>query len=242
MKLHPATIPSVDEYQAAFWTEAVKEYPEVTAFEEACGYAIDRVKLSQAAEVLACPVKANPPNWQHGRVLYAAARKYLAAENGPVQWFDCGTAKGFSALIGVWALADAGVPGTVDSVDVIDPKAQVFRNSVLDVTKLNILPDYLVTWPEAESIRFHKMTGIEWLVSAKRRVEIAFIDGKHSTDVVESEGALLAGRQNSGDLVLFDDAQILAVAKALKSLSKFYEFEMITLSAAKRAYAVGVRR
>lgn len=242
MNLSPAVKPSRADYDAAFALECSKEYPEIEAYEHLCGFSVDRERLEGAARVLACPVKANPPNWQHGRVLYAAMRQFLVGHPGPVSCFDCGTAKGFSALVMQWALNDSDTPGEIDSVDVIDPQAHVFRNSVLDVDGSHQLSDYLRPWPEARAIRFYKLTGMQWLSSDKSRVEIAFIDGKHSFDVVAAEGALLAGRQDRGDLVVFDDAQIPAVSKALGVLGKFYEFTPIELSAATRSYAVGVRR
>jgi hypothetical protein len=243
MNLHPATIPTYAEYDAAFQAERLKEYPEVDAYEHLCGYELDRAILESAAVLLACPVKKSPPNWQHGRVLYAAIRAYLA-EHRPeyVLCFDCGTAKGFSALVTQWALNDAETQGVVHSVDVIDPKAEVFRNSVFDCEGPHVLADYLRPWPEATAIQFYKITGTDWLASDMERVNIAFIDGKHSTQAVAADGKLLANRQDRGDLAVFDDAQIPAVAQALLGLERFYEFQYIALSGAQRTYAVGVRR
>src|SRR5688572_33475015 len=87
-----------DDYQRAFDGERVQEYPVISDFQVECGVALGREKLERAARVLACPVKANPPNWQHGRVIYSAARRYLNGMTGPVSCMDIGTAKGFSAL------------------------------------------------------------------------------------------------------------------------------------------------
>jgi len=242
MNLSPAAIPSVSDYHFAFEKERANEYAEVEAYEHLCGFSVDKDRLDRAAGVLACPVKTNPPNWQHGRVLYAAMRKYLAAHDGsPVLCFDCGTAKGFSALVAQWALDDSDTPGEVHSVDVIDPFAEVFRNSVLDCTRKNRLADYLTPWPEAQLIRFYKLTGMQWLASDTERVNVAFIDGKHATDVVATEGRMLSARQNRGDLAIFDDVQIPAVAEGLKALTKLYTFQRIALSQANREYAVGVR-
>jgi hypothetical protein len=242
MNLHPATLPSRAEYEAAFATERAKDYPEVDAYEHLCGYAVDRERLEGAARILACPVKTNPPNWQHGRVLYAAIRTYLAQSQDYVLCLDCGTAKGFSALVTQWALNDSETQGVVHSVDVIDPKAEVFRNSVLDCDGPHVLADYLRPWPEATAIQFYKITGTDWLASDMERVNVAFIDGKHSTQAVASDGRLLSSRQDRGDLAVFDDVQIPAVAQALLGLERSYKFQYIALSGAQRTYAVGVRR
>jgi hypothetical protein len=241
MKQHPAIIPSPQDYAEAFHAEALREYPSVDAFERTTGYRIPRGKLEAAAQVLACPVKASAPNWQHGRVLYAAMRAYLEHASGPVRCVDIGTAKGFSALVAQWALNDAGMDGVVESVDVIDPFAKVYRNSVLDCAQENRLADYLRPWPEAGAIRFYQSTGIDWLSRSLDRVHVAFVDGKHSADVVAKEGALLAERQQPGDLVMFDDCQIPAVRKAVFALDA-YELTGLALGSVPRTYAIGRRK
>lgn len=245
MNLHPATIPSPQEYADAFESARRLTYPEIEAYEAAAGFRLDRSRAEAAARILACPVKANPPNWQHGYVLYAAARKYLAARPESfeaVRCVDVGTAKGYSALVLRWALNDAGVRGFVESVDVIAPSDRVFRNSVLDTERSNRLSDYHADWPEAGEIRFAQSTGVAWLARDTARVHIACVDGKHTTDAVSREGAMLAERQQPGDVVFLDDVQIPGVERAVALLEDRYALETIRLKAAERAYAVGVRR
>jgi len=242
MNAHPLVMPSVAQYDAAFKRECEHLYPDVKDFEVEQGARIEKAKLEAAARILACPVKSSPPNWQHGRVLYAAARRYLASCDEPVRFLDIGTAKGFSALVLQWALLDAGKDGRVESVDVIDPLAKVFRNSVADVGRENRLADYLRDWPEASLIRFYQSTGVDWLLRSKERVHLAFVDGKHTADAVAKEGALLAARQVAGDVVVFDDMQMVGVGSAVNALAKHYVLTRIDLETAKRSYAVGVRR
>src|SRR5262245_9408863 len=122
----------LDEYEAAFRKECDQSYPVVDALEKRYGYAIDRTKLNIAAHVLACPLKKNPPNWQHGRILYALTRHYLQGQID-VSLLDVGTAKGFSALCLLWSLRDTDILGSVTSVDVIDPLARVKRNTVAEI-------------------------------------------------------------------------------------------------------------
>jgi hypothetical protein len=242
MNLHPATIPSRQDYAEAFRLESSKDYPEMDRLEQSVGYAVGRERLEAAAQILACPVKANPPNWQHGRMLYAYTRRYLANTSGRVRLLDIGTAKGFSALMLKWALMDSGLQGSVDSVDVIDPLAKVYRNSVLDTDCENRLADYHLAWPEASEIQFHKMTGVRWLEQSSNRVHVAFVDGKHNGDVVVEEGRLLAARQQPWDLAIFDDVQLPGIADAVYRLRSLYDMTHIELKQANRKYAVGVRR
>lgn len=236
-------LPTRADYDRIFETERAVVYPMVDAFEARLGCRVNRLRLENAAAVLACPLKAHPPNWQHGRVLSALALRYIADRSVvgvPFTFLDIGTAKGFSALCLQWALA--GCVGQVWSVDVLDPLARVRRNTLAEVEGYRTIAEILWPWPESRGIHFEQSTGVDWLKRHDGRVQIAFVDGKHSSDVVLKEGKLLADRQQAGDLVLFDDVQIPGVAQALTSLD-CYAFEMLTLKPiADRTYAIGVRR
>lgn len=244
--------PTVADYQAIFDAERLKEYPAVDAFEVRMGFKIDRAKLEASARVLACPLKHNPPNWQHGRVLYAAARNYFASGLGRgTAMLDIGTAKGFSALCARWANTDAGVAASVWSTDVIDPDARVRRNTVAEVDGLKTLAETIaiVTGGDPDddmpaSIRFMDMTGVEALKHLSRLgmwVGFCFVDGKHSGAVVAEEGRILSELQQPGDLAIFDDIHLDDVAAAVKSLSSLYELETLKILP-NRGYAIGVRR
>lgn len=237
--------PTRAEYNQAFVDEAEREYPVIDAIEARFGYAVSRHKLEAAACVLACPVKANPPNWQHGRVLYAVARKYFADTDGPFTVLDIGTAKGFSALCLLWALQESGENGTVVSVDVIDPTARIYRNTVAEVDGLKTLAETLEPWPESSRIMFQKMEGLAWLnryraSKADARIHFAFVDGKHSGAVVRNEASVISGLQKSGDISIFDDVHLADIWAAVRSLPG-YEIERIDVLP-NRAYALAVKR
>lgn len=231
-----------EAYDRAFADECRQMYPVVTAFEQRCGYAVDRARLDAAARVLACPVKANAPNWQHGRVLYAAARKFFEEGiRGHMVALDIGTAKGFSALCLKWAMDDASRYGKVVSVDVIPPESTQSRNTVAELDGPVTLREILTPFPESEVIEFYHSTGISWLEQSLERVHVAFIDGKHAGHVVRREGLLLAAHQQTGDLAIFDDVHIPDVSVAQVSLHHEYHFEYLDVLP-RRKYAIGVRR
>ena len=233
---------TVGAYAVAFERERLQQYPMVDAFERRMGYALDRDKLEKAARVLACPLKASPPNWQHGRVIYAATREYLKGteRNAHHALLDVGTAKGFSALCLYWALWDADRLGNVHSTDIIDPESMEKRNTVAEVEEPQNLYGVLEPWPERAQIEFYRSTGQKFLMDHPYRFHVAFIDGKHSYEVVSWEVALLAQRQESGDLAMFDDAHIAGVAKALKE-QRAYELEYLEVLP-NRKYAIGRRK
>lgn len=236
------TTPTAEDYARIFEQERAVQYLAVDDFERRMGYACDHLMLEEAARVLACPMKVNRPNWQHGRVLYALASRYALSQPEPcphLRFLDIGTAKGFSALCLQWALAECN--GEVFSIDVIDPYARVRRNTVAEVDGWKTLSEILAPWPESMAILFEQATGVDWLRKHHERVHVAFVDGKHDYNVVLTEGKLLADRQESGDIVMFDDVQIPAVAKAVKQLDP-YECEYLDLGVVNRQYAIGTRR
>ncbi len=60
-----------EQYMEIWQRECANEYPVIDGLEKRLGFAVDREWLNSTAYVLTCPVKLNPPNWQHGRVIYA---------------------------------------------------------------------------------------------------------------------------------------------------------------------------
>lgn len=229
-----------EAYEAAFQREVERLYPVVDAFERLTGYALDTERYLTAARVLACPLKVNRPNWQHGRVLYALTRQYLSGCTGPVNLLDIGTAKGYSALCLFWALQDSKGYGRVTSVDVLDPQSTERRNTVAECDGPKTLAEILAPWPEAQKIDFVQSTGRKWLTEHTERVHVAFVDGKHSYDAVSWEGALLSERQKAGDVVMFDDVHIPDVNMAVMGLQSYTVQYMNLLP--NRQYAIARRK
>lgn len=232
-------MPTPEQYAAAFERERRNEYPVIDAFEKRMGFAVDRDRLEAAARVLACPVKKNPPNWMHGRILYALGRSYLAREAGEQYWLDIGSAKGFSAMCMAWALDDSEREGRVLSLDVIDPNSREPRNSVDDSKTLaEFTQDYL---PMGSDVMFMQGSAADVIGSgAPERINFAFIDGSHLYDGVKSDISVVAPRQQPGDIILFDDLQKPDVARAVSEMQG-YDLEYITLLP-ERMYAIAVKQ
>jgi len=252
----------VDRYDSEFYDESNVEYPAVDAFDKEQGFHLERHKLEHAARVLACPVKQHRACWQHGRVIYAALRRHIAAWDAlpgartPMTFLDIGTAKGFSALMMQYAIDDSGHDVEwfrVISVDVIDPNARVPRNTIAERDGPRTLHEILNPWKDyAKRIRFLKSTGAAWLKEHdKQRINFAFIDGKHTYQAVHEELGLIAKNQRRNeDVVVLDDVQIDGVRKALEDFRHAYTWRIIDAIPAKgqgrdhalRSYAIAVRR
>lgn len=242
--------PTREDYRRAFETECTHHYPDVAAFEAVCGYAIGEKLLRGAAETLACPVKANPPNWQHGRVIYAALRAYLRNRKPDdfVLCLDIGTAKGFSALMAAYALEHAGQVGVVASVDIVDPAARVSRNTVADLAEggPRTVPELLKPFPEASRIQLYGGGSAKLFATAQPggRINFAYVDGKHTYGAVAFEMDALAHHQQPGDLVVIDDMQIDPVAAAVEgrcALGAYWLLAIVAAIPGKREYAIVVR-
>lgn len=213
-------------YTEAFLEECGNSYLEIDQMESRLGFAINRLTLETMAFSLACPVKVNPPSWQHGRVLYAICRSMLDAYSEGVL-LDIGTAKGFSACVMAMAIADAEVADNVRvvSVDVIDPDARVLRNSITELDGPLTVPEFTEKFiPVGVRVEFYgggSLDTIKNLMGASTRVPVAFVDGKHRYYEVHKEASMIREMQDSGDYIVFDDIQIPEVAGAVRDLTGY---------------------
>lgn len=235
-----------EQYEAAFIVESNNVYPNITEFENRCGRAMHPTVINNMAKVLACPVKANPPNWQHGRVIYAEARRYLMMDNHLSKIFcfvDIGTAKGFSALCMAHAIADAGAVGKVLSYDVIDPDSREPRNAPTDL--LDEIPTAVELVAGFRPQRVPVLLfGANHRPTHEHRINFAFIDGKHSHESVKNDAGAIMARQQRGDVIIFDDLQIEGVARAVAEIGMLglgrYEVEALEAHPGRR-YAIARR-
>jgi hypothetical protein len=236
------------DYDRIFKDECAVAYPALDAFEERSHVALDKKRLQRAARVLACPLKANPPNWQHGRVIYACIRKLLKPFSGDVVLIDVGTAKGFSAVVAAWALSDARVEGIIHSFDVIEPTARVKRNSVAECDKPSGLTIEEFVAPfmpidERVEVRFHGTPLYPWARDNRGLCTFAFVDGKHTEAAVAADAACIRRMQHTkGDMIVFDDIQIDGVRRAVNDLRPHYEIEILWALEGRRGYAVARRK
>lgn len=232
------------EYDAAFAREREVIYPAVDEFETRYGFGIDPGFLLDAARVLACPVKVNPPNWQHGRVLYAALRDYFSRNPLPTCVLDIGTAKGFSAVCMARAIDDAGRADRVLSVDIVFPSARVRRNSVLEVSgavlELFTIEEFTRPFLGRTRPTFVGDGAKAWLLDCYRQglhVGFAFVDGKHTYEAVQDECRMLSKMQRAGDVIVFDDANLPQIAAAIGTLGRKYQLTPLRILP-NRAYVL----
>lgn len=246
---------TVEDYKRAFEIEKAHRYKVMDALEDRFGYAIDRKLLEISAQVLACPVKRNPPNWQHGRLVYALARHRLQ-QGGEFVFLDIGTAKGFSAVCMALAVCEHHSKAEVAqperhiwSVDVIDPASNEPRNSIKDGQIKRGIWDYCEDFVNPDRVPYLHFvqdgdTAHIGFLSRTDRIGFAFVDGDHSYHGVSRDIGTIYPRQDKGDIILFDDMQIPEVAQAVKDAiggCGVYDIEKISLIPS-RSYAIAVRQ
>lgn len=233
------------QYDAIFEEERRRSYPTVDSYVRQFGVDIDKQKLESMARTLACPFKVNPPNWQHGRVVYTTLRSFLerAGLDQVYPVLDIGTAKGFSACVMSHAIADAKSLCTVVSVDIVDPRSRVSRNSVAEIGGLKTVEEFTRDHLNHDvPVAFYGRGSVEWLnfaMAGNLRVPFAFVDGKHTYEAVCFESAALRQLQAPGDVVIYDDVQIEPVGRAVRSIKGY---AMMYLDIGPRTYAIAVRQ
>jgi hypothetical protein len=248
MKRPRALSKTTADYIRAWEIEKAHRYKAMDALEERYGYAIDKDWLDAAARVMACPIKRNAPNWQHGRLVYALARHRIA-QGGEFVFFETGSAKGFSAACMALAVQLSGHNRLFDiwSVDVIDPCSNEPRNSVLDGQVHRGIWDYCERFigvemlPHVHFVQDGDTAHIGFL-SRTDRIGFAFVDGDHSYEGVARDIVTIIARQQAGDIILFDDVQLPRVWSAVNDLASLgYSLEQVRLTPS-RSYAIAVRQ
>ena len=232
------------------WQEARRrEYPDVDAYERSCGAAIDRDWFQQLALVTQVVVKRSVICYQHGRLLYAALRRY--AREHPRERLcvvETGTARGFSALCLAKALQDAGAEGEIHSFDLLPHDVPRYWNCIRDAdgprTRAELLADYtnlmqpyVTFWCADSGTELHQLR--------PPRVHFAFLDSVHTRDHVLAEFGQIGARQRAGDITVFDDyppGMYPGVVQAAEHICRSHRYTAQAVSISPgRGYLVAVK-
>lgn len=224
----------------------------IDSIESAYGQQIDREWLDHLALRTQVVVKTSPLDWNHGRLIYSVLAHQLgrvrrSTEVGPFVCFETGTARGFSAVVMARALLDAGVPGTVHTVDRLPHEYRMLWNCITDHTGAMTRDELLSPWPREKAlITFHQSETAVFLRRVSLpRINFAFLDGAHDRRSVASEVEYVSSRQSQGDVIIFDDMtpdhfpEICQVVDELQEQSS-YSVRVLP-STPNRGYAVCTR-
>jgi predicted O-methyltransferase YrrM len=241
---------SREEYLRLAEETAAQRFPQIDAFEAARGYAVSAEWLDQLALHTQITVKRSELCYQHGRVLYAVVRDYLARHPGrPVHILETGTARGFSALCMARAIADGGAAGTIVTFDVLPHTVPMYWNCVDDFEGPHSRAELLRRWHDLVEahILFHQGDTLREIPKLHQsRIHLAYLDGQHTYQHVLEEFGHVEPRQQSGDVVVFDDYSERSFPGVVRAVDELcarhgYEPEVIRISPT-RAYVVATRR
>ena len=189
---------------------------EVFEFEKQMGYSIDKKWISELALYTQVVIKKSALNYAHGRILYSVLSNYLSKnlkEIKSLNIVETGTARGFSALCMAKALQDFNTEGKICTIDLLPHDKKIFWNSITDhylgiITRAQLLKN----WNDLieRYIIFFKGSTKDILRRFElQRVHFAFLDANHTFEDVMFEFNKISKSQKSGDIIVFDDYNVL---------------------------------
>lgn len=241
---------SREKYLQLYHEAKQVSYPEIDTFEVQQGFAIDRAWIDTLALHTQIVIKKSKLNYQHGRLLYAKLRRYLAnlsIQAAPVTIFETGTARGFSTLCMSKALIDSNACGWIVTLDVLPHNIQMLWNCIDDHDGLKTRQQLLAPWSEElqRVIFIQGWTKSQLARIGLVRIHFAFLDAQHTAQDVMAEYRYVRDRQQLGDIIVFDDVTpgiFDGVVEAVDQIESdgLYEVERLLVSG-QRGYAVGTR-
>lgn len=205
------SIQATKEDYLRLWTnEKQVTYPEIDQLENSLGFSVDKEWMDNLALHTQIVKKTSPLCYQHGRILYAALRKYLSekASPSPLTIFETGTARGFSSIIMAKALRDANAQGKIVTFDILPHNIPMYWNSIDDHDGPRSRKALLAPWADLAECYILFVEGDSRInlsrVSADN-IGFAFLDGAHGYNDVLFEFDTVAKKQKIGDVIIFDD-------------------------------------
>jgi len=225
-------------------------YPEIDAVEKSLGYAIERRELETLALHTQIVIKKSKLNYQHGRLLYASLRRYLADHppvKGGVTILETGTARGFSTLCMAKAITDSGANGKIITIDILSHNIPMFWNCIDDHDGKKTRQELLSPWQEELNhiVFVQGWTKAQLERTGLSRIHFAFLDAQHTKEDVLFEYVYVRDRQVTGDMIVFDDVTpglfdgVIAAVNQIES-DGLYTIERLTVSN-ERGYAIARR-
>lgn len=224
---------------------------DVAAYIDASKGEVDGAWIKHLALHTQVTIKKSAINYAHGRLLYSALRNYLARQgdsSSPIAVFETGTARGFSAVCMAKAMSDADRLGSVTTIDILPHNQKMFWNCIDDLEGQKTRRELLSPWSDLlNNITFlqHDTTTITTRLHMPR-IHFAFLDASHTFEDVMNEFNFVEQRQQSGDIVVFDDVTpntFPGVVRAVHAISSDYNYEVKNIASGDhRGYAIACKR
>lgn len=244
-----APIATPETYRELARQARARPFPKVDDFEAKRGFAIDQDWLHEVALHTQVICKKDEICYQHGRILYATLREFVARSGVKfVNIAETGTARGFSSLCMARALDDAGVSGRIVTFDLLPHRVPMYWNCIDDADGRRTRQELLEPWSDladrycvyvqgdSRSI-FHKVN--------QSRVHFAFLDGMHEYENVMQEFLTIKDLQQPGDVIVYDDytpSIFPGIARAVDEICSQYGYAKEHFEAMEhREYVIATR-
>lgn len=239
---------SRDDYLLLFESTRSKSFPELDKIEAEFGWAVDSAWLDELALHTQIVVKDSELSYPHGRLLYTLLSAFIKRNRHSfVNVVETGTARGFSAVCMSKAISDAGIDGKIVTIDVLNHLRRQIWNCIDDLSGPKSRAEILEPWNiYLQRILFLQGDSLYTLPRIGfSRIHFAFLDAQHTRRSVMEEFRLISARQQSGDVIVFDDVTpsvFPGVVAAVDEISRqgYYGVRRLELTE-QRSFAWAVR-
>ena len=213
----------------------LKQYKEVDYIEEEYQFKINKNFFENLAFNTQVVIKNNEINYQHGRILYTYLSDYINKSLNKTSNFtilETGTARGFSSICMSRAIIDRNVNGSVYTIDILPHDIKMVWNCPKDFTEISSRMEMLSDWSD-------ELSNIVFLTGSSKkilnnlflnRVHFAFLDGLHTYVAVKHEFDYINKRQNSGDMIIFDDVVKNKYNGVVKLINELIDLEIYNVN------------
>ncbi len=221
----------------------------VSEYEASKGFIIDTEWLDELALHTQIVKKKSELSYIHGRIIYTTLMNYLKSNSSPrINIIETGTARGFSALCMAKALQDSNFIGLITTFDILPHHQKMIWNCIDDHSGPKSRSELLFPWQDLvdKYILFHQgYSRVELSKVQLDRVHFAFLDGAHGYKDVMSEFYQIKDKQESGDIIIYDDynkVQFPGLVKAVDEICLNYAYERVDITPdSERAYVIAIK-
>lgn len=238
-----------DDYERLAEKCKYQIFPLIDDLEREIGFTILKQWLDELALLTQVTIKKSRPNYQHGRVVYSALRKYIhenqqKLKSSKITILEIGTARGFSAICMSKALLDSKHAGSIISIDPLPHNTKMYWNCIADIdgrsTRKELLKKYQEELSNIVFMQDHSPACLGKL--GVERIHFAFVDGMHKHANIVQEYKYIKSHQLPGDIIIFDDIQTAEysdVGEFVREIDRSGEYLLREIWSAKsRGYAM----
>lgn len=231
------------------WNNAKsKIYTEIDSIEKQYKYVIDSEWFHNLALQTQVVVKGSDICYEHGRLLYAVLCDYLSKNlKSDLTIVETGTARGFSSICMAKAMVDMNGCGKIITFDILPNNTKMYWGCIADHEGPKTRQELLFNYNNFLNrvIFIQGDTKLQIKKFGSNRVNFAFLDGGHAYKDVMNDFESINGRQETGDIIIFDDYtpnMFPGVVSAVDEICSKYNYtKQIVMAHQSRGYVVAVK-